>query len=151
MNIDRYGYRARSFSSKWLEYPIDIGLTIFCPSFRWPFDAIGLAVKKMLKHMGIRSVANYLLTTAIPKFGGLFSRGFTFIRKAIWRATGFWISNAVNGSIKRIMDRFASRLRDPVINNVYICICSFFSAGAFIAGVLDYFTDGRFNNRVVLG
>ena len=145
-NVDYNGF----LSTRWIEYPIDIAIAILSPNFYWPYDIIGNTVERFCKVFGIKRVSTYLLTTAIPKFRGMFSKGFTLIRTAIWRTTGYFISNAVTNSINRIMNAFIRALNDPIVSNVLYAISCFFSPGAFVAGVLDFFTDGCFNGNIVV-
>lgn len=83
---------------------------------------------------------------AVPKFKGLFSRGFTGIRTAIWRVTGSWISNSTTSLIGANITNFVRLFRSSSWNKAWDIASCFFSAGSMIAGLLDYL-DGRFDGK----
>ena len=149
-NVDPTGNKKITFKTWLIEYTIDAALMILSPYFSWPYDLLGKAIEKMLKKQGWKSVSKYLLTTAIPKFKGMFSKGITLIRKAIWRITGATISWAFSSTVNSFIKKIISFLTSSRYSTFYSIVSSFFSAGAFIALMLDYASDKKINDKIVL-
>lgn len=148
--MDPFGNRKIPLKTWCIEYSIDVALMILAPGFSWPYDLLGMAIEQILKKRGWKSVAKYLLKTAVPKFKGLFSKGFTLIRKAIWRITGASLSWGFSTLANTFIKNIISILKRPWLDDFYIIASSFFSAGAFIAMVLDFVSDRDLNEEIVL-
>ena len=135
----------------WLALAIDVVLTLIAPAFSGPLDVIGSSLSWYARKKGIKLVWDKLLHGVIPKFKGLFSKFFTLIRKAIWRATGALIANFSSSlfgdAITRIMKFFNKIFKTGIRNKFIDAISCFFSAGSMVAGILDAL-DGNFDGRI---
>ena len=143
-NIDPNGYLT---ISRWaLALGLDVILTLVVPYFSGPLDIFGRGLKALANKKNFTLVWEKLLYGAVPKFKGLFSRGFTGIRTAIWRVTGSWISNSTTSLIGANITNFVRLFRSSGWNKAWDIASCFFSAGSMIAGLLDYL-DGRFDGK----
>lgn len=146
-NIDPNGYLT---ISRWaLALGLDVILTLVVPYFSGPLDIFGRGLKALANKKNFTLVWEKLLYGAVPKFKGLFSRGFTGIRTAIWRVTGSWIANSTTALIGANIVNFVKLFRNSSWNKAWDIASCFFSAGSMIAGLLDY-GDGQFDGKCKL-
>lgn len=54
------------------------------------YDVVGSGLKYYARKKGFKLFYNKLMYSAVPKFGTMFTKGFTLLRKVIWRATGIF-------------------------------------------------------------
>ncbi len=115
------------------------------------YDVIGAGLKYYAKKKGFKLFYDKLLYSAVPKFKGLFSKGFTFLRTAIWRVTGIVMSNLITEILNRAISDISSILlkKQERVNYVWSIVLRLSSLGSAITLVLDYITDGKINNRIV--
>lgn len=89
----------------------------------------------------------------MPKVKGLFSKGFTLIRKAIWRVTGNISANAISTlfgkGINIITSIFARLVRNNNLYTAFYFIGRMLTLGSLIALILDYVTDWNVYNEVI--
>ena len=129
---------------------LDIMLDILVPQFSGPMDIAGKAIKAMIgrtvSYSVVSKVVKKLTKSTIPKFRGLFSKFFTLIRKAIWKVTGYYISNGLKTKIMNILKKLTNILtkyRIDLVVDIIFCLCS---AGGWIALTIDII-DGNLNCR----
>ena len=133
-----------------LSIALDVMLDIIVPQFSGPMDIAGKALKVILgksrAYTTVAKLISKLTKGVIPKFRGLFSKFFTFIRKAIWRVTGYLISNSIKGTILTVLSKIAKLLLNSKLAkaiDIILCLCS---AGGWVALTIDL-VDGKFNGR----
>ena len=147
--VDPTGHRKRTIKTWISTLAIDGILTIFAGWWKWSYDLVGKSIKKAFNKFG-RKTASQKLLGAIPKVRGAYSRFYTKIRKAIWRATGYTIrigsSAAITNGLTRLVKIFKSARADTV---VYI-VTSLTSLGGAISLALDYVSDRKVDGNITL-
>lgn len=132
---------------------LDVFLDIFAPQVAGPMDIVGRSIKAIFSgtktYAKVAKVITKLKSGVIPQFKGLFTKFFTGIRKAIWRATGYTISASFGNAITSTLSHFVNILTNSRFSaQVDIIICMF-SIGGWIALLVDM-TDGSFNSSCKL-
>lgn len=150
-NVDPTGFFVIKRTT--LETLLDVVLAICASGIATPMDIAGKAIKKVFggsrTYKAVSKVVNHLTKGVVPKFKGLFSKFFTKIRTAIWRVTGYYISNKAKGIVCNTANRFINiltRSRFSVQIDMIFCM---FSASGWVAMFMDLL-DGQFNNRVYI-
>ena len=147
--VDPTGHRKRTIKTWISTLAIDGILTIFAGWWKWSYDLVGKSIKKAFNKFG-RKTASQKLLGAIPKVRGAYSRFYTKIRKAIWRATGYTIrigsSAAITNGLTRLVKIFKSARADTV---VYI-VTSLTRLGGAISLALDYVSDRKVDGNITL-
>lgn len=86
----------------------------------------------------------------MPKVQRMWSKYYTSIRKAIWRATGKSIGSAVTGVIKTVIRLITGKInRGRYIEAVKLGL-SLLTLAGWAAMFLDYFSDLSLNGYVYL-
>lgn len=116
------------------------------------YDVVGSGLKYYARKKGFKLFYNKLMYSAVPKFGTMFTKGFTLLRKVIWRATGIFISNFIPAALIKTVSKFTkyvyrNRQRTSFIWSIALRLLSL---GSAIALILDYFTDGKIDERIVI-
>lgn len=132
---------------------LDVFLDIFAPQVAGPMDIVGRSIKAIFggtkTYSKVAKVITKLKSGVVPQFKGLFSKYFTGIRKAIWKATGYTISNGLGNAITSTISRFVNILTNSRFSEQVDIIICMFSIGGWIALLIDM-TDGSFNSKCVL-
>ena len=96
-NVDSYGYLI--LNTTWVGFALDMVFTLFPTIFKRAYDIIGMGVSSIYRIFGLKSVAQRLLTSVVPKVIGLMSKALTAIRTAMWRVTGAVIANLTSTGV----------------------------------------------------
>ena len=125
---------------------IDLALIIVNPAAVATFSLTISPIISALKLEGIKKIAINLIKKAVPKFIGLFSKLFTFIRSVIWKVAGVTLFFAADFFATKIWGFF-----NNIIFEAIDFIINLSTWGGFTATFLDYVTDFNLNGVIRLG
>lgn len=126
----------------YVAFALDVIITLLGPSFKYGFDIIGTGLTYLAKKIGYKSFASKLLYGVVPKFKGLFSKFFTTIRTAVYRATGAVISNLTGSFFSKISSTIAKYYKQGKYDTIYRYASTFFSAGSLVAAFMAWASTG---------
>lgn len=142
-----------SISANVAGFLLDVAFTAIGSWFKYSYDIVGAGLSYYAKKKGIKYFYEKLLYGVVPKVKGLFSKGFTLIRKAIWRVTGNISANAISTlfgkGINIITSIFARLVRNNNLYTAFYFIGRMLTLGSLIALILDYVTDWNVYNEVI--
>ena len=146
-NVDYSGYKPISVA--WISTPIDIAISIFCSGAAISYSVISQGLKYATKKLGMKRAYNILMGI-VPKVSGIYSKFYTAIRKVVYKVAEKLINKVASYTVKKLIttiSNIASRGRWNS-TEVYYSIAMFFSFGSFIAGILDFTSDGRIDGKI---
>ncbi len=142
-----------SISANVAGFLLDVAFTAIGSWFKYSYDIVGAGLSYYAKKKGIKYFYQKLLYGVVPKVKGLFSKGFTLIRKAIWRVTGNISANAISTlfgkGINIITSIFSRLVRNNNLYTAFYFIGRMLTLGSLIALILDYVTDWNVYNEVI--
>ena len=150
MNVDPTGFI--TLNATVVGFALDVALTLLCSWVKGAWDIIGSALKIYARSKGYNYFYNYLLTSAVPKWKGMFSTTITWIRKAIWRATGATLSNLSSSimttALNKVVAIVSTTFKQKGITKALDIAFRLMSTGSAVALFLDWLTDRKVDNKI---
>ncbi len=146
-------------NANWFAFALDVLFTATASWFKWGYDIVGSALEYYARKKGFKLFYQKLMYGVVPKVKGLFSSGFTLIRKVIWRTAGNVSGNLIGSfltsGITKISNFFIglsknNKFKTQMRNAIYLA-GRMTSLGSLITLVLDWASDGTpYNERIRL-
>ena len=150
MNVDPSGFL--TLNATVVGFALDVALTLLCSWVKGAWDIMGSALKIYARKKGYNYFYNYLLTSAVPKWKGMFSTAITWIRKAIWRATGATLSNlsssTMTSALNKVVTLVSTTFKQKGVTKALDIAFRLLSTGSAVALFLDWLTDKKVDNKI---
>lgn len=150
MNVDPSGFL--TLNATVVGFALDVALTLLCSWVKGAWDIMGSALKIYARKKGYNYFYNYLLTSAVPKWKGMFSTAITWIRKAIWRATGATLSNlsssTMTSALNKVVTLVSTTFKQKGATKALDIAFRLLSTGSAVALFLDWLTDKKVDNKI---
>ncbi len=137
------------YSVAWISTPIDVAISVLCSGAAISYNVTGFIIERAVKKSGWK-YGYQVLKGTLPKVRGLYTKFYSAIRAVVGRVAKSLINKIGNSLIASVIKAITNIVSKGKWNTteIYYSISMFFSLGSFIAGLLDFSSDGRFDGKI---
>ena len=135
----------------WVSVPIDLLVVAISPWLAATFDGFGITLNVIRGFFGLQKAATYVATKIAPVIiNGFVSPILTLIRTVLIKIFNSVALNLESTFISYMLSKLTSNISYMTYVEMINFVAMFFSLGSFIAGILDFITDGLFDGCIIL-